>query len=73
MSSAPTHSHGSWPGLFDECCAENKLSCLTRQCVAVNRFGEIATLREDTAAWSTAINQTQRGGDWPIQITDARD
>ena len=62
-----TPKHGSWLNI-----AENELSSLTRQCVADKRFGDIATLREDTAAWSTTINETQRGVDWQMKITDAR-
>ena len=62
-----TPKHGSWLNI-----AENELSSLTRQCVADQRFGDIATLREETSAWSTTINETQRGVDWQMKITDAR-
>ena len=62
-----TPKHGSWPNI-----AENELSSLTRQCVADKRFGDIATLREETAAWSTTINENQRGVDWQMKISDAR-
>jgi len=62
-----TPKHGSWLNI-----AENELSSLTRQCVADKRFGDIETLREETTAWSTTINDTQRGVDWQMKITDAR-
>ena len=62
-----TPKHGSWLNI-----AENELSSLTRQCVAGRRFGDIATLRQETAAWSTAINATQRGVDWQMKVQDAR-
>ena len=41
-----TPKHGSWLNI-----AENELSSLTRQCVAGRRFGDIETLRQETAAW----------------------
>ena len=54
-----TPKHGSWLNI-----AENELSSLTRQGVAGRRFGDIETLRDETTAWSTDVNQTQRGVDW---------
>ena len=62
-----TPKHGSWLNV-----AENELSSLTRQCVSGRRFGDIDTLREETAAWSTDVNSTQRGVDWQMKIDDAR-
>lgn len=62
-----TPKHGSWLNI-----AENELSSLTRQCVADERFGDIETLRDATAAWSTDVNNTQRGVDWQMKIDDAR-
>lgn len=62
-----TPKHGSWLNI-----AENELSSLTRQCVAGRRFGDIATLRAETAAWSVDVNETQRGVDWQMKIDDAR-
>lgn len=62
-----TPKHGSWLNI-----AENELSSLTRQCVSGRRFGDIETLREETAAWSIDVNQTQRGVDWQMKIDDAR-
>ena len=62
-----TPKHGSWLNV-----AENELSAMTRQCVDGRRFGEIETLREEIAAWSTDINNTQRGVDWQLKVEDAR-
>jgi hypothetical protein len=62
-----TPKHGSWLNI-----AENELSSLTRQCVSGRRFEDIVTLRDETAAWSTDVNKTQRGVDWQMQIEDAR-
>jgi hypothetical protein len=62
-----TPKHGSWLNI-----AENELSSLTRQCVSDQRFGDIETLREETEAWSTDVNTTQRGVDWQMKIDEAR-
>lgn len=62
-----TPKHGSWLNI-----AENELSSLTRQCVAGRRFGDVETLRAETSAWSTDVNDTQRGVDWQMKIDDAR-
>ena len=62
-----TPKHGSWLNV-----AENELSSMTRQCVKDRRFGDIETLREETAAWSSDVNATQRGVDWQMKIDDAR-
>lgn len=62
-----TPKHGSWLNI-----AENELSSLTRQCVAGRRIPDTATLREETAAWSSDVNATQRGVDWQMKIDDAR-
>ncbi len=62
-----TPKHGSWLNV-----AENELSSLTRQCVSGRRFGEIKSLRAETAAWSSDVNSTQRGVDWQMKIDDAR-
>ncbi len=62
-----TPKHGSWLNI-----AENELSSLTRQCVSGRRFGDIETLRDETAAWSTDVNSPQRGVDWQMKIDDAR-
>jgi len=62
-----TPKHGSWLNI-----AENELSALTRQCVSKRRFGDLATLQAEIAAWSTDVNSTQRGVDWQMKVTDAR-
>ena len=62
-----TPKHGSWLNI-----AENELSSLTRQCVSSRRFGNIETLRDETAAWSTDVNSTQRGVNWQMKIANAR-
>jgi hypothetical protein len=45
---------------------------MTRQCVHGRRIGDIQTLREETSAWATDVNDTQRGVDWQMKIDDAR-
>jgi hypothetical protein len=62
-----TPKHGSWLNI-----AENELSALTRQCVAGRRFGTLAVLHAEIAAWSKDVNRTQRGVDWQMKIDDAR-
>jgi hypothetical protein len=62
-----TPKHGSWLNI-----AENELSSLTRQCVSGRRFGALAELQSEIAAWSTDVNKTQRGVDWQMKIRDAR-
>jgi hypothetical protein len=51
---------------------KTSLSSLTRQCVAGRRFGDAQTLRAETSAWSSDVNGTQRGVDWPMKLDDAR-
>jgi hypothetical protein len=62
-----TPKHGSWPNV-----AENELRSLTRQCVAGRRFGDIETLRRETAARTCDVNARQRGVEWHMKIDDAR-
>jgi DDE superfamily endonuclease len=62
-----TPKHGSWLNI-----AENELSSVTRQCVAGRRFGDVESLRDETSAWSSDVNDTQRGVDWQMKIDDAR-
>lgn len=62
-----TPKHGSWLNI-----AENELSSMTRQCVSGRRIGSIEQLREETAVWSTDVNEIQRGVDWQMKIDDAR-
>ena len=67
ISESHTPKHGSWLNI-----AENELSSLTRQCVSGRRFPDIPTLTDETSAWSTDVNSTQRGVDWQMKIDDAR-
>ncbi len=62
-----TPKHGSWLNI-----AENELSAMTRQCVNGRRFGDIDTLRTETAAWASDVNTIQRGVDWQMKVDDAR-
>jgi len=62
-----TPKHGSWLNI-----AENELSCLTSQCIAGRRFGDVPTLRAEANAWSSDLNGLQRGVDWQMKIDDAR-
>ncbi|MDU9050877.1 MAG: IS630 family transposase [Candidatus Electrothrix sp. Rat3] len=62
-----TPKHGSWLNI-----AENELSSMTRQCLSGRRIGELETLQEEIAAWSTDVNNSQRGVDWQMKISDAR-
>ena len=62
-----TPKHGSWLNI-----AENELSSMTRQCLSGRRIGDIETLQKEIAAWSTDVNNSQRGVDWQMKISDAR-
>jgi hypothetical protein len=62
-----TPKHGSWRNI-----AENELSCLSSQCIAGRRFGDVPTLRAEATAWSSDLNGLQRGVDWQMKIDDAR-
>ena len=62
-----TPKHGSWLNV-----AENELSAMTRQCITGRRFEDIETIRSEIAAWSTDVNNTQRGVDWQMKVEDAR-
>ena len=62
-----TPKHGSWLNI-----AENELSSLTRQCLSRRRFPDIATLEQETSAWSTDANGRQRGVDGQRKVDDAR-
>lgn len=58
-----TPKHGSWLNI-----AENELSAMTRQCL-----GNMETLRAETTAWAVDVNDRQRGVDWRMKISDARE
>ena len=62
-----TPKHGSWLNI-----AECELSCLTSQCLADRRIGDLGLLQFEIAAWSEKTNTKQRGIDWHVQLKDAR-
>jgi len=62
-----TPKHGSWLNV-----AENELSAMTRQCLRGRRFGAIAEMQRETAAWQQRTNDKQRGVEWQFRIDDAR-
>ena len=62
-----TPKHGSWLNI-----AECELSCLTSQCLAGRRLGELSLLQSEIRAWSEKTNAKQRGVDWQFKIGDAR-
>jgi DDE superfamily endonuclease len=62
-----TPKHGSWLNI-----AECELSCLTGQCLAGRRIGEMELLQAEIAAWSNKTNDKQRGVDWQFKIENAR-
>lgn len=62
-----TPKHGSWLNI-----AENELSAMTRQCISGRRLGDIETLQKEIKAWSTDVNDSQRGVEWHMKISDAR-
>ena len=41
-------------------------------CIAGRRIGEIAELKDEIAAWSSDVNNRQRGVDWQLKIDEAR-
>lgn len=62
-----TPKHGSWLNI-----AENELSSMTRQCISGRRLGDMNTLQKEIGAWSSDVNNSQRGVDWQMKIGDAR-
>lgn len=62
-----TPKHGSWLNV-----AECELSCLTSQCLADRRIGELELLQSEIGTWSDKTNAKQRGVDWQFQVDDAR-
>lgn len=62
-----TPKHGSWLNV-----AECELSCLTSQCLADRRIGELELLQSEIGTWSDKTNTKQRGIDWQFQVDDAR-
>ena len=62
-----TPKNGSWLNV-----AECELSCLTSQCLAGRRLGELDQLQTEIAAWAERTNSNQRGVEWQFKIDDAR-
>ena len=62
-----TPKHGSWLNV-----AECELSCMTSQCLAGRRIGELNELQAEIKAWADKTNLKQRGVDWQFKINDAR-
>ena len=62
-----TPKHGSWLNI-----AECELSCLTSQCLAGRRIGELPLLQSEIGIWSEKTTAKQRGVDWQFKIDDAR-
>ncbi len=62
-----TPKHGSWLNI-----AECELSCLTSQCLAGRRIGDLNLLQSEIATWSEKTNIKQRSVDWHFQLEDAR-
>ena len=67
-----TPKHGSWLRLLNERRAECELGCLTSQCLADRRIGDLDLLQSEIATWSEKTNTKQRGVDWHFQLEDAR-
>lgn len=61
-----TPKHGSWLNI-----AENELSALTRQCLD-RRIPDREILEQETTAWYTERNQSQKSVDWQFTTDDAR-
>ncbi len=62
-----TPKHGSWLNV-----AECELSCMTSQCLAGRRIGEMDDLQPGITARYKLTNEKQRGIDWQFKIDDAR-
>ena len=62
-----TPKHGSWLNV-----AECELSCLTSQCLAGRRIGELEFLQSEIQIWSEKTNAKQRGIDWQFTVENAR-
>ena len=62
-----TPKHGSWLNI-----AECELSCMSSQCFADRRIGELSQLQSEIDAWATRTNEKQRIVDWQFKADDAR-
>lgn len=63
-----TPKHVGWLNI-----AENEPGAMTRQCLGKRRIGDIETLRAETTAWAVDVNDRQRGVDWRMKISHARE
>ena len=61
-----TPKHGSWLNI-----AEIELNVLSRQCFC-RMIGDVATLKQQVAAWESNRNDKQKGVDWQFTTADAR-
>ena len=62
-----TPKHGSWLNI-----AECELSCMSSQCFADRRIGDLAELQSEIDAWATRTNEKQRIVDWQFKVDDSR-
>src|SRR5579872_194624 len=62
-----TPKHGSWLNV-----AECELSCLSSQCLADRRIGDLDVLQSEIRIWSEKTTAKQRGVDWHFTIENAR-
>ena len=67
LSFVHTPKHGSWLNV-----AECELSCLTSQCLAGRRIGDLDHLQREILIWSEKTNSKQRAVDWQFTIENAR-
>ena len=61
-----TPKHGSWLDI-----AEIELNVMTRQCLS-RRIENIASLREELAAWEVECNKVAAKVNWQFRTADAR-
>ena len=64
---AYTPKHGSWLNI-----AECELSCMSSQCFADRRIGELSKLQSEIDAWATRTNEKLRIVDWQFKVDDSR-
>ena len=64
---AYTPKHGSWLNI-----AECELSCMSSQCFADRRIGELSELQSEIDVWATRTNEKQRIVDWQFKVDDSR-
>ena len=62
-----TPKHGRWLDI-----AGIELSALANQCLANRRISNVKGFNEESSAWNTGRDATQRGVDWHFTTADAR-